>query len=247
MLNQIKNYIRGTYGNLLDYFCRWEIGKLSDGDYFLRDEVPSYTQWESRELVGGIIRGEINTQDDPLWMDSWAVSKEEYEMYSWQICGITCLNMILGSLDKNKNYRLVELAKDAEEYWVYRRNNNPDIRYNLDGLFHKTFLKYIEKFWLRWKLKLWIKENYIAHLVRNNNYIIASVHPSIREEIIENNSKKWHLILVVGFRVEDWKIAGFFINNPSGYYNKSQQKHFVNIDNWRKVFSGNVDVIECFG
>lgn len=244
MLNQIKNYIRYTYGNLLDYLCRWEIGKLSDGDYFLGDEIPSYTQWESRELVCGIIMWEVNTQDDPLWMDSWARSKEEYEMYSWQICGIACLKMILSSLDKKEDYRLLELAKDAEEYWVYRRNNNPDIRYNLDWLFHKVFLKYIEKFWLRWKLKLWIKENYIASLLRNNNYVIASVNPCIREEVIENNSKKWHLIIVVGFRVKDWKITGLFINNPSGYYKKSQEKHFVNIDNWRKVFSGNVDVIE---
>lgn len=216
--------------------------KLSDGDYFHEKDIPSYTQWESKNLVDMIITNQFDTKNDPLWSQSWAINQEEYEMYSWQICWITCLKMILKSIN-NIDYRLIELAKDAENYWVYTKNHNQNIKNNLDGLFHKKFLLYISKFSLAWKLVLSTKEYYIAYLLKNNYFVIASVHPCIREKNIINNSKKWHLILVVGFQIINSEISGFFINNPSGYFEKSQEKHFVNINNWRKTFSGNIDII----
>lgn len=244
MLKFVTKHVRKLSGDLSDCFYWWQIRKIPDGNYFTGNEIPSFTQWESKNLIDKIIKGKMDTKNDPLWGESWAQSPEEYETYSWQICGMACLKMILKSVNKEKDYKLIGLAKDAEKYWVYKRNNNPDPKVNLDGLFHKKFLSFIRTFWLKWKLKSWTKEHYISHLLMRNYFIIASVHPSIREESIISNSKTWHLVLLVGFRIRNWKIQGFFINNPSGYFEKSQQKHFVNIANWRKVFSGNIDVIE---
>ncbi len=243
MLHYLITSFHNIKGTLLDFFYKQKVKKLSNGDYFLKKEIPSFTQWESKNLVDRIVKGEIDTKEDKLWKEGWAISKEEYEMYSWQICWITCFKMILKSIYKEKNYKLVELAKEAEKYWVYKTNGNSNTKVNLDWLFHKEFLLFIKKYWLKWQYKLWVKENYLASLLMENKYIIASVHHFIREEQILPNPKKWHLVLVVGFRIKNWKIKGFFINNPSGYFKKSQERHFVSLENWKKVFSRNVDNI----
>ena len=116
MFKIIKFLLRRTYGNFLEQIHKKEIKNLSDGECLLNYNIPSFTQWESRNLVDGILKGEIDTKDDPLWQESGAQSKEEYEMYGWQICGMTCLKMILKSIYRERDYRLVELAKDAEKY-----------------------------------------------------------------------------------------------------------------------------------
>lgn len=43
---------------------------MSDGDYFTENEIPSFTQWESKNLVDKIIKGEVDTKNDPLWQES---------------------------------------------------------------------------------------------------------------------------------------------------------------------------------
>lgn len=240
----LKLPIIATVNKIREIYYRGGIEKLADGDYFIKYNMPIFTQWESRELVEDIIGGKIDCKNDPLWKDSGAKNQEEYEMYSWQVCGMACLKMILKSICPDKNYRTVELAKDAEKYGVYIRNKNENRKHNLDGMLHSQFLKFIRKFNLNGVRKIYIKENYIAHLLLGNYYIIASVHPSIREDVYANNSKSGHLILIKGFRVKNGKVSGFFINNPSGYLsNMSQENYFVSLEKWRNYFSGNIDVI----
>lgn len=233
LINFVKNIYYGQ-----------EIGKLADSDYSIKYDVPSFTQWESRELIEDIIKGKFDCKNDPLWKNSGAENPEEYEMYSWQMCGMTCLKMILKSVYPDKEYRLVDLAKDAEKVGVYKRNNDKDPRHNLDGMFHNNFLKFIKKFGLKGFRAEKIKENYIANLILNNCFIVSSVHPSIREDYFKSNSKTGHLVLVKGFKVLSGKVSGFFINNPSGYLsNNSQKNYFVPIEKWNKYFSGNIDAI----
>ncbi|EKE26353.1 MAG: hypothetical protein ACD_4C00314G0001 [uncultured bacterium (gcode 4)] len=242
-MKKIINLLRILNSNIKEIFCYFKISKLKDWDYFLSYNIPSYTQWESKNLVDEILSWKFDTKNDSLYKESWALNPEEYEMYSWQICWITCLKMILKSIYKEQEYKLIELAKEAEIFWVYKRNTNSDLKVNLDWLFHKPFMKFIKKFWLTWTSKYFIKKYNLANLIKNNNFIIASVNPIIREENPWINSKSGHLILVTWYKIAKWKILWFFINNPSWYFGKSQEKHFVKIENWGNCFSWFVDVI----
>ena len=40
-----------------------------------------------------------------------AENPEEYEMYSWQACGMACLKMILKSIYPNEDFKLINLIK----------------------------------------------------------------------------------------------------------------------------------------
>ena len=243
-LKKLLKLPRIFLSEIKEIYFESKIGKLADGDYFLKYNIPSFTQWESKELVEDIIVGKIDCKDDPLWKNSGAKNRQEYEMYSWQICGMTCLKMILKSIYPEKEYKLVELAKEAEKEGVYRKNNKTNIRENLDGMMHMEFLKFIRRFKLKGFRLNHIKENMLANFILNNYFIIASVHPSIREDKYIPNSKSGHLILIKGFKLKNGKISGFYINNPSGYLrNKSQENYLVSVEKWNGCFSGNADII----
>jgi hypothetical protein len=116
MFNFLITFFHYIIGDLQNYFYKGKIMKLSNGDYFLKREIPSFTQWESKDKVDDIVKGKFDAKNDKLWRKSGTKTKEEYEMYSWQICGMTCLKMILKSINNEKDYKLVELAKDALKY-----------------------------------------------------------------------------------------------------------------------------------
>src|SRR3990167_6800417 len=85
------------------------------------NKIPYFSQWESPKLVGKIIERKILARDDQKWKNSGAKSPEEYEYWSWNICGMACLKMILAS-KFSKNYKMIELAKKCEEYGAYVHN-----------------------------------------------------------------------------------------------------------------------------
>lgn len=241
---KILKQFRNAKGAIANAVYRKIIRRHNDGDYFLDYKIPSYAQWVSSELVEDIVGEKINAKDDPRWRESGARTPEEYEMYSWQICGMTCMKMILESIDSDNKIELVKLAIEAEKYQVYKKNSEPDVRINLDGMFHKPFVEFIKKFNLSGYRANSVFENQLAWLLLKNNFIIASVIPVIRENNPDANSKNGHLVLVCGFQMSQGKVSGFYINNPSGFYsNKSQEKYFVPIGIWERCFSGNIIVV----
>mgnify|MGYP006281478941 CR=1 FL=1 len=241
VFKKIIKYLITKLNSFLDIFYKINI---KDGEYYLDYNLKSYAQWESKQLVRDIIREKIDTSRDPGWQKSGAKTREEYKMYSWQICGMACLKMILKSIYPEKRYKLVHLAKEAQKYGVYKKKNISDITANLDGLFPYPFIQFIKKYNLKGHRKIGVKENYLAKLILKNKFIIASVHHTIREDNPPQNTKRGHLVLIVGFKVKNKKVLGFYVNNPSGYYKISQEKHFVSLKNWRKCFIGNCIIIE---
>ncbi|MFC1618300.1 C39 family peptidase, partial [Patescibacteria group bacterium] len=157
----------------------------------------------------------------------------------WQGCGMACLQMILAA--RGQKYRLVDLAKQAQDRGVYVRNEKKSLRHNLDGMFHRPFLKFIKQFNLAGKSLRHIGINSLAKLLRDNNFIIASVNPCIREDKPCPTSQQGHLLLLTGFKCESGEIAGFYVHNPSGFVsNKSQENCFVPLEKFKRCFSGNI-------
>lgn len=84
-------------------------------EQYIHDTVPYFSQWESRGLVKQIITGKIDGKDDPKWRESGAESREEYDEWSWNGCGMACLKMILASA-QNKTIPLAALGKMSLRY-----------------------------------------------------------------------------------------------------------------------------------
>src|SRR5581483_419670 len=55
---------------------------------FVHKNVPYYSQWESKQLVGKILSHEISAKEDMKWKNSGAETKEEYELWSFNVCGM---------------------------------------------------------------------------------------------------------------------------------------------------------------
>ncbi|MEK7066304.1 MAG: hypothetical protein AAB965_01885, partial [Patescibacteria group bacterium] len=82
--------------------------------------VPYYCQFMSADLVEKYIADKPSLATDPRWKESGAKTIEEYQMWTWSDCGITCFKMILSALDKKyDSLTLVELAKGAKEYGAF--------------------------------------------------------------------------------------------------------------------------------
>ncbi|MFG2822670.1 C39 family peptidase [Kitasatospora sp. NPDC048365] len=177
-------------------------------------QVPYYSQWESPELVPDILDGTVRAADDPLWERSGAPSEEEYEYWSWRLCGMACLRMAL-------DYwwgvapAAVRLAEECVAAGAYVRH--PDGR--LDGLIHAPFATYVRE---RWGLQAEARGPLTAAEVRaevtGGRLVMLSVHPSIRTLDPAPPRQGGHLVLAVGAGEDE-----LLIHNPSGFPDGSQQ------------------------
>jgi len=194
------------------------------------NKIPYFSQWESPKLVGKIIERKILARDDQKWKNSGAKSPEEYEYWSWNICGMACLKMILAS-KFSKNYKMIELAKKCEEYGAYVQNGD-----KIDGLFYNPFKKLLEKeFRIKAKVfRIFLTIGRIKRELQNSNYLIASVSASIRKPDHTPEHKGGHLVLITGF--DDHKKTLFF-HNPSGFFGKSQENCEISEKDFKKFFA----------
>ncbi len=199
--------------------------------------IPYYSQWESQELVKDIVVGKISAKKDPKWKQSGAKNLKEYELWSWNICGMACLKMILA--DKfEKEYKTIALAKDCEKYGGYKPNGS-----KVDGLFYDPFVKFLDKdFGIKARvMRRFLTIGKIKKEVQKGNYFIVSVHHSIREKEELTEKKGGHLVLITGF---DDEKKSLFLHNPSGFYKKSQENFEISEKDFKRFFAGRGMLIE---
>jgi len=200
-------------------------------------KIPFFSQWESAQLVEDIVKGKIWASSDPKWKNSGAESTEEYIYWSWNICGMACLKMILA--DKfDKEYKLIELAKSCESYGGYRRNGN-----KIEGLFYKPFSVFLKQdYGLKARVWGWfLTIGRIRKEIEKGNYVMASVNAHIRDLGKEPMFKGGHLVLVTGYDRESHVL---YLHNPSGFWKQSQQNFEITENDFRKYFAGRGIVID---
>lgn len=191
--------------------------------------IPYFSQWESPTLVKDIIENKISAKDDPLWRESGAKTKEEYELWSWNSCGMACLKMLL-SYKFKKDFPLVELGKKCQKYGGYVSKEG-----RLDGLFYKPFIEFIKKdFNLLSKVKSPMVLEDIINALDKNKLVIASVSNEIRNPRSEPYQRGGHLVLVVGY---DFSRRLLYLHNPSGYWKESQEYASISFEDFNKFFS----------
>ncbi len=204
---------------------------------FLHKNVPYYSQWESKELADDFLSGERKAEDDPKWKQSGAKDKMEYANWSWSACGITCFQMIYAH-KTGKKIPLVELGKKALNFGAYTLNKEAyekgEHMRAFSNLLYEPLVKFIGKeYGIEGKVKqLLVLPEIIAELDQNN-FVIASVGGSIRDPKTTNIFRGGHLVLMLGYDLEK-KI--FWMHNPSGFYNQSQEYAQISFSDLEKFF-----------
>lgn len=206
-------------------------------NYYLIPNISYFSQWESPELVDDILSNKIDARQDPLWKNSGALNPLEYLNWSWSICGIACLKMILESKG-NIKYPLIKLAKNGLTHGFYSINKSAyqkeDYVNSISNLKYKPFVKFINE-----NLPLssiiinssTLKE--IIYYLEKKYFVIASVNAKIRDPKSNPPKKGGHLVLILGY---DMKNKTLTFHNPSGIYRKSQEYTKISFSEFNKFF-----------
>lgn len=182
---------------------------------FVINDVPYYSQWESPSLVGKLIRDEIAARDDPFWEKSGAHSREEYEFWARNMCGMACLKMIIEHRFA-RTVPIIDLGKRCLKYGGYVLGPN-----TIDGMYYSPFVKFVkEEFDLDAKVVGPVSIHGVIEKLSHGNYVIASVSPKIRNSGSKSHTKGGHLVLLLGYDLEKQTIL---FHNPSGDTKENQE------------------------
>lgn len=176
--------------------------------------VPYYAQWESPDLVPEIIAGTRRAADDPNWQKSGADSPQEYAYWSWRLCGMACLRMVLDHW-RGIAPAPVQLAQECLEAGAYVRHEDG----RLDGLSYAPFAAYARARWgLFAESRPELPVEDISRQLGEGRLVMLSVHPSIRALDPAPPHRGGHLVLAVASGPEH-----VFVHNPSGFPDGSQR------------------------
>ncbi|MEY2245970.1 C39 family peptidase [Streptomyces sp. BF23-18] len=183
------------------------------GDSVVHD-VPYFSQWASPELVDSIVSRRIKAAEDPRWSEYGATSPEEYEWWSWRLCGVACLRMALAFWKEYPLPSPMELAGECVESGAYVKK--PD---GLDGLIYAPFADYVRERWtIQAEVRPALTLSETSAQIADGKLVMLSVHPSIRDLDNQPLRRGGHLVLAVG------RTPGqIVIHNPSGFNGRSQK------------------------
>lgn len=176
---------------------------------------PFFGQWESRDLIGPILAREIRAADDPLWARSGARDAEEYDRWSWHLCGTACLRMALAGLGIEPP-PLLDLARRLSASGGYVEQEDGWIR----GLIYAGAIELLRRDYdIGAEIVLDSPAEAIPSLLDGAAGYIASVHPAIRDPSGgDPPSRGGHLVLVYAAGAGRVRF-----HNPSGDTRTSQE------------------------
>lgn len=153
--------------------------------------VPAYvSQFESPDLIAGIIDGTVSAEDDPRWARSGARDPQEYAFWAWRSCGVACLRSILIE-HTGGSPAPVLLAREVLAAGGYVPHAD-----GLRGLIYRPFVDYLRT---RWGIAAAVRTDYaVEELVddlHRGAWVMASVHSSIRHAPAPPPGRGGHLVL----------------------------------------------------
>ena len=192
--------------------------------------VPYFAQFESRQLIPDFLSGKLHPADDPLWHLSGAADPNEYAYWSFHICGMACLKMLLAHWQK-RVIPTIELAKQCREYGGYVVSEDGSIK----GLIYRPFVSFIaDKFGLQAEVKEQTPIEEVYELLDQGYVYIASVHPSIRTPEVTPPKQGGHLVYVFGKDVQRHEIV---FHNPSGHTPASQENVQLRLEVFSRFYA----------
>jgi len=195
-------------------------------------------QFCTRDLVVKYAYKEISTDTDLNWQDSGAETIEEYSRWSHSACGMACLQMVLHKeLCITENFVVLCKAAQGFDVYIFNQDGEPG------GLIYVTFPMYLKQtYGLKSHSEPKLSLQRIIQEFDKGNHLILSVSPHIRDIDKNYNGKKGgHLVLLTGIDTNNQTLT---IHNPSGHYQKSQENHEINFNDFLNYYSGRGLVIK---
>ncbi|QHA89774.1 hypothetical protein [Serratia rhizosphaerae] len=197
--------------------------------------VPYCCQWATPELAADLIAGRATLADDPNWAASGALEQAEYLEWANHVCGMACLRMILLHRDGSAP-PLLALARRSLSYGAYVRQDDERIK----GLVYAPFVRYVgEQFALQAAVQVDMTAEQLPALLTEWHYIIASVHPSIRQPLQTPPQRGGHLVLITAAPAGQLQF-----HNPSGDRPETQENVTVSPETFGRFFAGRVITVK---
>ena len=199
-----------------------------DADVLAASGVPSYSQWESPELVPRFIDGTLSPADDPNWAASGARTPAEYGFWASRVCGLACLRMVLASRRLTVP-PVMPLVEQALAWKAYVRDGN-----RVAGLFYKPFSDWVgHDYGISAAVVPDLTLERVCASASPAAPVIASVHNWIRWPDRTPPQAGGHLVLVTG--AADGILR---LHNPSGLPAASQRDARIRAADFARFFAG---------
>lgn len=217
---------------ILDVLHSRSVRKLNDGDHLIAEAVPYQCQFATPKLTADILEKRATAEADPNWQSFGFRGQKEYAYWSWRVCAIACLKMILDFYHLAADTTMAQLTDRGVTLGGY--NTKTD-----EGWFFKPLLALANSYGLTGFVGSRFGLYVICDLILNKKFFVASVNPSLVrfDPQIPSSGPGGHLALIIGFKMKDKNLAGFFIHNPSGKSEATQKRAFVPIDIFKKAYS----------
>jgi hypothetical protein len=236
MLKKILRPARNTADRVISKSRTKSARKIisrKSGDFFVKPAPPpQIVQWASSNLVSDILDRKIKASADPRQREFGFANATEYEFWSWRLCGLMCVKAVLNAYGLALNTSVAELTNQGVKLGGY------DVKNGI-GWYSAGLLRLAKSYGLTGKLYRQISDEEIAAQVLGDRFFIASVNPEVIRGDIElpnAKGKNGHLVLVWGVKIENGKVAGFYIHNPSGRKPNTQEKAFIPLKQFHNAF-----------
>ena len=215
----VKQTIRRLLGVPKALRAKQSLVSLADGDYITKN-VPYECQFASPELTKDILEQTIDAQSDSNWRIFGFETVEDTACWVPRLCGVCCVKM---AVDHHGAATTVAgLTNEGVNLGGY------DIDRDI-GWFYAPLLQLAETHGLDGAVQPHLSIYEVAKLVSSDEFVIASVNPEIirGDKPVRSQKKSGHLVLVIGVRISNHTIVGFYIHNPSGKTPDMQRNAFI--------------------
>lgn len=199
--------------------------------------IPYYSQFESPELIPNFLADgfEAALPRDARWASSGAQDQGEYVRWAPNVCGMACLKMILGARS-GRVHPTLELARQCTDFGGYVVDSTSG---SIKGLIYAPFTRFVrERFGIVADVMVGLHASDLPALMAENDFFLASVHPSIRWPECDPPARGGHLVLLTGMTQD-----ALTFHNPSGHTIASRENAIVYISNFERFFAGRGVVI----
>ena len=195
-----------------------------------RTEIPYRSQYASPELAGAILAGPTAIDEDPLWREAGATSRQEYVRWARCGCGMACLQMILEARGEPAP-PLAELGRSCIAYGGYEARPAR----GFGPLIYAGFVEFVAaEFDLTARVAAPLPLADLLRAVAGDEVVLASVSVEIRELVAEPVRRGGHLVLVIDVDADAGRLC---FHDPSGDRPDSSRAVWLESDTFARYYA----------
>lgn len=197
----------------------------------ISNNVTFASQFANPQWAEKILKDKLSKTSDPDWVQSGAVSVEEYETWVTTTCGMACTVMALDYFKKG-TCQTIMLAKDALTHQVYHEHAG-----KLSNMCYREYVHWVKKYHLSAQVYSKLTLNGLKYLLSNQVLVMVSVNPNIRGYATASKEQVGgHLVLVTGYNDTNGTIT---LHNPSGFVSSNTHyNHTMDYRYFETYFAG---------